>query len=230
MNKLVNISGFNFDVWSKRVPTRCFVNRDEALLSLCANKSVLHVGAADAPFDYEKGVRGQLLHQKIEKVSSSVCGVDVNESAIESLKSLSIKNILHADICISDPLPGRTFDVVMCCDVIEHVQSPGLLLQACKRYMRDDSLLVVTTINATAIKLGIRALFNREAVHSDHLAYYSFSTLGKLLSSVGLLPVNFAVFAYPTIYRFVGSVFNSLMRFSASTADGILMCAKKNIL
>lgn len=226
MQRLSVIGEFRVGEWSKDIPRGCFVNRDQAIVEICTGKTVLHVGAADAPFDLDKGRTGQLLHQKVQSVAKLVVGVDIDSEAISSLKTIGIEDIVEADICESDPLPGANFDVILCCDVIEHVPAPGLLLAACRRYMRTDSKLVVTTINATALKPALRAFANKEAVHHDHVAYYSFATLGKLMVMANLKPVEFGVFAYPTVNRLVGWVTTLMMYSAPATADGIIINAK----
>lgn len=227
MPRVAEIREFRVGDWSKRIPSDCLIDRDEEILAQCRGKTVLHVGAADAPFEIDKGRAGQLLHQKVQKAAKSVVGVDVDAKAIAALKELGINDIVCADFCTSDPFPGQKFDVVLCCDVIEHVTAPGPLLSACRRYMEDDSKLIVTTINATALKPALRALAGREAVHVDHVAYYSFATLGKLLTVEGLQPIEFGVFAYPTYNPVTGWLTQSLMKAMPGTADGIMINAKR---
>lgn len=226
MQILSKIDRFPVNDWTKEVPRKCFVQRDSTILGICKGRKVLHVGACDAPFDLEKGQRGDLLHQKIQSVASRVVGVDVDTGAIEALRSIGIDDILEADICTESILDGETFDVVLCCDVIEHVGQPGPLLAGCRRHMREDTKLIVTTINATALKPALRALRSRESVHDDHVAYYSYATLGKLLVSEGLRPVEFGVFSYPTVNPVVGWFSKNLMKKAPATADGILFQAE----
>lgn len=226
MQKLAAIADFPADQWTKTLPKACLVDRDQTIVKACEGKAVLHVGACDVPFEFDKGRAGELLHQKVRKVASRIVGVDIDAPAIAALSSLGVDDILLADITQDhDALAGQTFDVVLCCDVIEHVPSPGPLLQACKRYMHSDSKLIVTTINATALKPALRALVGKEAVHNDHVAYYSFATLGKLLVMEQLRPVEFGVFAYPTVNPFVGWASQSIIKAAPGAADGIMLNA-----
>lgn len=226
MQRLSDIKEFRADDWTKDVPKGCFVDRDKIIATLCAGKTVLHVGAADAPFDLDKGRAGQLLHQKVQSVAIHVVGVDINREAIVALRTIGIEDIIEADICKDDPLMGEKFDVVLCCDVIEHVLAAGSLLAACRRYMRVDSNLVVSTINATALKPALRALGSKEAVHHDHVAYYSFATLGKLLMMEKLRLIQFGVFAYPTVNPLVGWLTKRMMQAAPASADGIIVNAR----
>ena len=227
MQRLAEIVDFPIGDWTKRIPSGCLIDRDDEIVEQCRGKTVLHVGAADALFEIEKGRAGALLHQKVQKHAKHVVGVDVDAMAIEALREFGIDDIVRADLCTSDPFPAQVFDVILCCDVIEHVPSPGLLLEACRRYMEEASKLIVTTINATALKPALRALAGRELVHMEHVAYYSFATLGKLLTVSQLRPVEFGVFAYPTINPIVGWLTESVMRIVPGSADGIMINARR---
>jgi SAM-dependent methyltransferase len=227
MSSPAAIENYPVTSWTKVLPRACLVDRDETIAEICRGKEVFHVGAADAPFDLEKGQRGELLHQKIQQVASRIVGVDIDEQAVEHLRALGINDIFLGDI-INDPsiFAGDKFDVVLCCDVIEHVTNPGGLLAACSRYMRADTRLVVTTINATALKPALRALVGRESVHHDHTCYYSYATMCQLLIKCRLLPISFGVFSYPTVQHAVGAVIRRIMKARPGSADGILAIAK----
>jgi 2-polyprenyl-3-methyl-5-hydroxy-6-metoxy-1,4-benzoquinol methylase len=226
MSALAELAPYPVSDWTKIIPKRCLVNRDAAILAECGGKSVLHVGAADAPFEMEKGRAGELLHQKISKVASRLTGVDVDAEAVQRLAELGIEDIEVGDIASKDFLPEQTFDVILCCDVIEHVLDPGSLLLACRKYMRPDSKLLVTTINATALKPAMRALLGYESVHCDHTTYFSYATLAQLLLRCGLTPAQFGVFAYPAVNPLVGWVSRGIMNRSPGCADGIVIVAR----
>lgn len=228
MQKIAQIGTFPVDDWAKTLPRNCLVDRDQVITEECRGKCVLHVGACDAPFELNKGTAGKLLHQKVRAVANRIIGLDIDGPAIAALRGLGVDDIMQADITQDDTvLAGETFDVILCCDVIEHVPAPGPLLRACRRYMRPDSKLIVTTVNATALKPALRALMGRETVHNDHVAYYSYATLGKLLVMEKLHPIEFGVFAYPTFNPIVGWVTQSLMKTAPGAADGIIVGAQR---
>jgi 2-polyprenyl-3-methyl-5-hydroxy-6-metoxy-1,4-benzoquinol methylase len=229
MNNLKPINNFISSNWDNKIPSGCLVDRDEVIIELCKSKSVLHVGAADSPFHEEKAKAGALLHQKLNSVNSDVLGVDVDEDAVNVLKKYGVNNIQICDIISENSLSDTTFDLVLCCDVIEHVDEPGRLLEACARYLKPNGLLVVSTINATALKPASRAFFGREAVHPDHIFYFSFSTLCQLLLRRKLIPKYFGTFLYPTVNRYVGVILSSLISRKPGLADGILFVAEKSI-
>jgi SAM-dependent methyltransferase len=211
--------------WSKPLPSKCLIVRDDEILRLCKNRKVIHLGAADAPFHKEKARVGNLLHQKVKTVATQVFGIDLNEEAVNYLRTEhGITDITVGDACQLDM--KHSYEVILCCDIIEHVSNPGLLLDSCRRCMKSDGVLVLTTANATALKLAFRALQGREAVHYDHVAWYSFATIGNVLLQHGFLPLDVGFFCYPTITALARFLFGSCARIRPATADGILMTAK----
>lgn len=225
--RLAEIGTYDMAAWGKRIPQKCFVARDDALLELCRGKQVAHLGACDAPFHLDKAKAGELLHQKVRAVASGVTGFDFCQPAVEELKAqFGIDDIIATDAThpLGDVEPN-SFDVVLCCDVIEHVSNVAALLDTCKTLLRPDGVVVVTTINATALKPAIRAILGREDVHNEHTAYFSYATLCQLLVMNGFTPKQFGTFSYPTFSRAAGWFFSSLAGFAPGTADGVLVTA-----
>ena len=229
MNGLKNIDNFEASSWENKIPKGSLILRDEAITALCKGKTVLHIGAADVPFHEVKAKKGELLHQKVSLVATEIVGLDINAEAVELLKKFDIDDILVADIISEFPLSNRTFDIVLCCDVVEHVNEPGRLLAAASRYMNDQSIIVVSTINATALKPSFRAFFGREAVHPDHICYFSFSTLCQLLVRQNFNPKYFGAFSYPLVHKSADFIVNTIFRRSPGLADGIMIIAGKDL-
>jgi len=227
--QIAEISTFDPTAWEKRLPKGCLVDRDAAILELCKGKAVLHIGAADSPFHKESAAAGRLLHQKLKPAARTLLGIDVDREAVDILRdNHGIRDIICADAASlpQDPRLKQVFDVVLCCDIIEHVTNPGELLDSCKRFMGPETLLVITTINALALKLGLRAVLSREAVHHDHVAYYSYGTLCSLLLKQGLRPTGAGFFCYGTRSWAAKVVFCGLARWTPGCADGILLTAE----
>jgi SAM-dependent methyltransferase len=229
---LAQIGPFDMKAWGKRIPKGCWVGswvgRDAAIVDLCRGKRVAHLGAADAPFHLDKARAGELLHTKVKLAARELIGFDFCREAVEELRAeFGIDDIIVTDA--TRPLgevEPHSFDVVLCCDVIEHVSNVGGLLDTCRTLLRPGGLLVVTTINATAAKPAIRAVFGREDVHFEHTCYFSFGTLCQVLVMNHFVPEQFGAFSYATFSRAVGLVFCALARIAPGTADGILVTAR----
>src|SRR3990172_9925288 len=155
--------------WNNRLHNARVVDREDQLIRECVGKKVLHLGCTDSPFTQNNLDNGTALHPKLESVASEIVGVDIDEAALASLGNMCQRSeLVCCDVestVLLDRLSGRNFDVVVCADIIEHLNNPGAMLSNLVKVMRPGSKVVITTINALAIKLVLRALFAREAVH-----------------------------------------------------------------
>lgn len=196
------------------------------------DRKVLHIGCADWPFTEEKLARGSLLHQRLAGCASELHGADTSEQGIRLMLSAGIENL-----CVL-PEPGNrlydalkeTYDVVVAGEVIEHVSNPGRFLDSLHSVLGDDGLLILTTINFAPIKRLPRLLWRNEQVHPDHVFYFSFSTLTRLLTRSNWDPVE-----WRTYWRDVGAVSrwsNHVLRrlpFIQYYADGFSLACRSTL-
>jgi 2-polyprenyl-3-methyl-5-hydroxy-6-metoxy-1,4-benzoquinol methylase len=94
-------------------------------------------------------------------------------------------------------LQGRTFDTVVAADVVEHLNNFGLFLKGVAPYLSRNGTLVITTPHAFAAKRMLAMLLTgREHVHPDHTAYYSVSTMSRILDRHSYNPSHWAMFQW----------------------------------
>jgi hypothetical protein len=188
----------------------------------------MHLGATDAPFTTTEARRGTLLHQLLRSKARELRGLDRSADAIEFLRSeFGIDDIECADL--SRPLPGRPplSEVVICGDIVEHVDDAGVLLDNCGALLEPGGRLALTTINGLALKAALRCLLGREAVHPDHVAYYSFATLRALLARHGFAVEEARFFCYPAVTKLSAAIFSAIYRLAPQAGDGIIVVARK---
>src|SRR5437763_9806152 len=102
---LAEIGPYDMKAWGKRVPRKCWVDRDAAVVGLCHGKRVAHLGAADAPFHLDKARAGELLHTKVKAAARDLVGFDFCREAVEDLRrEFGIDDILVTDA--TQPLGG----------------------------------------------------------------------------------------------------------------------------
>ncbi len=218
----------DFTQWGKRIPYRKLVVRDEFYLEQCRPRNVVHLGACDAPFADDRMKSNQLLHQKLRNNCKSLIGLDYDQPSIDLLRTkYGIDDIQQRDLSKADPTLTPLGDLIVCGDIIEHVNNVGDLMYNCNRLCQDGGTLLVSTINGLSLKVGLRALRGREAVHPDHVAYYSMATLGVMLSRWGWEMEDVRFFAYGTFSSVVGAFFRGIYSFSPQSADGIIAIARK---
>jgi SAM-dependent methyltransferase len=218
----------DFTQWEKRIPRKPLIDRDAYIMAACAGRDVIHLGACDYPMTRDKAKKGELLHQKLQGKGRSLVGYDNDSASIKLLRDeFGLSDIVDRDLSLPFDESVTRGDLVVCADVIEHVNNVGNLLEACNRLLRPGGSLVLTTINAPSFKQALRALLGREPVHPDHIAYFSYATLGTLLGRFGFKLDDCRYFAYPTVTASARLFFNAVYGLAPASADGIVVAAQK---
>lgn len=163
------------------------VQRVDFIKQMCRGKKVLHLGCTDYPYTKEAIEGERLLHFELQKIASELYGFDFDQNGIDILENAGVKNLYQADLeKLEDVALEEKFDVIVAGEMIEHLSNPGLFLRGIKRFMNEKTELLITTINAYCGQrfwlYGLRGKGGKnEPVHQDHVAYYSYSTLGLLI-------------------------------------------------
>jgi hypothetical protein len=157
-------------------------DREEFLVNLCRDKVVLHLGCADAIHFDEHTHIGRHLHALINDVSRKSYGVDIDKQALEKLqKHYKISNVFEGNVeCLNLDF-NENFDIIICGEIIEHLNNVGLFLNSVKSYMGVNTLLILTTPNMLSLKLFVHSLMNKQRIHYDHSLGFTFSLLETLL-------------------------------------------------
>lgn len=213
------------------------IQRAAYLRDVCRGRSILHLGCTNSPYLEQSSGDDRFIHFALRAVARELWGIDRDVEGLTALAAQGCDNLVCADLEHLERAPlDRTFDIVVAGEVIEHLSNPGLFLMGVKRFLREDSTLIITTVNAyCGMRFVTYALRGRggirEPVHPDHIAYLSYSTLTGLVRRAGLEPGRFAfydlglehrAFVRPPL-RFINDV---LVRFAPQLADGIVLeCA-----
>ncbi len=111
----------------------------------------------DDPLPYEGldlldvGCGGGLLTEPMTRLGANVLGIDVARNNVEVAKShaasmgleIRYENISVEDLALREP----KFNVVLCMEVLEHVNNPQQFLQCCQSLLQPGGLLIASTIN-----------------------------------------------------------------------------------
>jgi 2-polyprenyl-6-hydroxyphenyl methylase/3-demethylubiquinone-9 3-methyltransferase len=99
------------------------------------------------------GCGGGLLAEEFARHGYSVTGVDPSESSLKTAREHAETNKLHIEYIkgSGEILPFNTgsFDVVLCCDVLEHVQDLPKVISEVSRVLKTGGLFVYDTFNRT---------------------------------------------------------------------------------
>jgi len=173
--------------------------RQDFVLDQCRGKRVLHLGCVDAGLLEERFSSGELLHQRLASVTSVLWGMDIDTEGISFLREHGFANLIVGDICYMNEvkeLEDQTFDMILACEVVEHLMNPGLFLAAVKRLMEvDKTRLIVSVPNAFRIDTLVNLCHGYEYIHPDHNYWFSFVTLRNLLEKSCLTVESVYVYA-----------------------------------
>ena len=99
------------------------------------------------------GCGGGLVSEPVARLGASVTGIDPAAENIEAARrhaegqglTIDYRSTLVEDLVAE----GRTFDCVLCLEVVEHVPDVAAFLATCARLVRPGGLMVLSTINRT---------------------------------------------------------------------------------
>ena len=99
------------------------------------------------------GCGAGVLSESMALLGADVVGIDVTENMILVAKKHATKSKLKIDYRIQDindlVAKGEKFDVVLCMEVVEHIDNLEDFLPTCNKAVKDGGLLIITTINRT---------------------------------------------------------------------------------
>jgi 2-polyprenyl-3-methyl-5-hydroxy-6-metoxy-1,4-benzoquinol methylase len=128
-------------------------------------------------------------------VASEAVGVELNPSLVRQATRKGY-TVVAGDAQTMDL--GRTFDVVWAGELIEHLSCAGAFLDAARRHLRPDGILVLTTPNAFAVSNFVYRLGGRPRVNAEHTCWYDETTLCQLLRRHGYEIVEVAYVGHRT--------------------------------
>ncbi len=215
------------------------IQRVEFIKQACAGKKVLHLGCTNYPYTKEALDNDMLLHIELERAAKELYGFDFDERGLAALEKSGVKNLYQADLeKLEEVVLDETFDVIIAGEMIEHLSNPGLFLRGIKRFMNQDTSLIITTINAYCafrfIIYGLRGKGGRsEPVHPDHVAYYSYKTLSLILERENIQVKKFYFYdigiEHRPFNRWFYNLFNDVcVKISPQLGDGVIaVCGLK---
>lgn len=174
-------------------------DRKEKIVELCTNKSVLHLGFIQHSHLYEKLIADKnWLHEKINTVAANLVGIDYLGEDVNIIRAKYNYECYYGDVTKLDRLSlDKKFDVIICGELIEHVENAGLMLDGIKKFMYPNSILIITTPNPwsrSRIKLISDGVLEDEWLNKEHTCWYSFGTLKQLLARKGFSEIKYGYY------------------------------------
>jgi 2-polyprenyl-3-methyl-5-hydroxy-6-metoxy-1,4-benzoquinol methylase len=160
------------------------VHKRDFLTELVRGKSVLDIGCIDHSAVQARALGDRWLHKVLRHSAGEIVGLDVLEEAADELAAdgykIEIGDAQDFDL-------GRTFDVIVAGDIIEHLTNVGGFLESVKRHMTPNSQFAVTTPNPFNIEQTIRVLRDGwVAANSEHVSWIDPRVMWQLTRRHGL--------------------------------------------
>lgn len=185
--------------------------RKDKIIKLCEGKDVLHLGFIQHSELYEKKIaEGDWLHEKIAKVAKRLVGVDFLEKEIKRIKEKYGYECFYADVTNSEQMKkiySDSYDVIVCGELIEHIDAPGEMLENLKKMMHRSTILIITTPNPwskTRIGLIKKGILENVWLNKEHVCWYSYETLKQLLLRKGFREVLYSYYIADNEMGFYG--------------------------
>lgn len=96
------------------------------------------------------GCGGGILSEAMASAGAQVTGLDANLELIQVAREHASHSQLQIDYqhCpIEDFHPKETFDAITCLELLEHVPDPPAILNECRRLIKPQGKLILSTIN-----------------------------------------------------------------------------------
>ena len=97
------------------------------------------------------GCGGGLLCEPLNRLGSTITGIDASNNNIEVAKlhskemNLNIKYIHAAPENLD--LKNNTYDAVLCMEVVEHLKDVNLFIENCSKLIKKNGIMFIATIN-----------------------------------------------------------------------------------
>ena len=159
----------------------------------------------------DAGCGDGLYLEAIGRRAERLVGTDISERILETARKTAARSGAEPELVRANleslPFPDRSFDVVLCTQVIEHLLAPEKGVRELARVLRPGGTLVITTDNsrnlvsrtlnaprnAAVALLGLRG--RRLNVHFPHAAF-SPKEFVEMVEATGLRPERVATFRF----------------------------------
>lgn len=145
-------------------------------------RSVLDIGCVQHnPENYKSKY---WLHKALKSISIDLIGLDLYKDGVLRLQSLGY-NIIVADAQDFDI--GRTFDVIVASQIIEHLENFHGFFESCKRHLSPGGRLLISTPNPWYWRNALKAVLGIEVANNpEHTSWLCVRTLRQLARRHGM--------------------------------------------
>jgi len=125
---------------------------------------------------------------------SEIHGCDISETALKEAKDNDVTALCADFNMVQLPYKDKSFDVVTCLEVLEHMLDPTFLLKEIYRLLLPEGQLIITTPNIRYFKNLMKLILMGQFPHTTtddfvwgggHIHYFTRKDLTSLLKEAG---------------------------------------------
>ena len=220
-------------------------DRVALLCALARGRRTIDLGFIDQGRMSDKRAEGTWLHAELAHVARELVGIDSDAAGVARAEELGYVAFC-ADCQDRESLLRLNIepaDLVIAGELLEHLDRPGLFLDAVKTLVAPSGVLAITTPNSLSLTNFLAALVGKELLNSDHVGWQSPRTAETLLSRHGWKLRDLFFYRFPPVRSGAASthvsrrqvaVFNAyqalarpLFRIRPWLADGLILVAQQ---
>ncbi len=133
------------------------------------------------------GVATKLM-EIVSPLAKEVCGIDQKDAVLYCRRKYKNSNAKFLEDNFEKPNLKNypKFDIVICCDVIEHLEDPDILLNYIKKFASKDTIIIISTPERDVM----RGVDNNMSPQEDHVREWNSKEFKKYVSSSGFKVLN----------------------------------------
>jgi 2-polyprenyl-3-methyl-5-hydroxy-6-metoxy-1,4-benzoquinol methylase len=146
-----------------------------------SNKLILDVGCSEG-----------YLGDALKKNGNVVYGIDISKNSINKAQK-KLDFALYGNIeTMKIPWKSKTFDFIICLDVLEHLFDPKLVIKKFLNVLRNDGQIIISLPNIAYYGIRKNILFGKFQYENSgildwgHLRFYTYQSAKALLIRSGL--------------------------------------------
>ena len=183
---------------------------------------------------FDVGCGKGLLLMLLEREGFKCYGLDISSNVLKNARGKSNAEFVKGDI-YKLPFKDKSFDVIFCMDVMEHLFDPHLAIAEIKRILKDDGFAYFSFPLELHLEHRIRILFGKN-IHNplavgSHIRFFKPRDVEKLFRLNGMKIVRKRYYCpgyklskyLPSLEKFISNVYPSLF-----AGNVLVECTKIN--
>jgi ubiquinone/menaquinone biosynthesis C-methylase UbiE len=169
-------------------------------------------------------------------------GLDFTETQVKKAQQMKI-NVKSADLSKTFPLKNNSVDVILASEIIEHLFDTDFFLSECRRVLKKNGILILTTPNTCDLSGRIRCVFGRRPPniehrtgfgYAGHIRAFTIHDLRELIEDNKLILKKYTGYEFYLPFRltcntkYVGNVAKVCGKLMPTLVAGLLLICIKN--